>query len=167
MVFDTKNFLYYFRLSPDRTRMLFGGRPKSMRASHAEKAESLRSEMVEVFPQLAGFKIEYAWFGNCGFTFDRFPHIGQHDGVYHAMGYCGHGVAMATYLGEQMAALITGKGGDTTFAENSFFTVPFYRGNPWFSPLAHFYFAVQDRTQLELPGGATLLNLCLMEKLNG
>jgi hypothetical protein len=38
--------------------------------------------------------------------------------------------------------------------------VPFmFRGNPWFSPLAHFYFAVQDRTQLEFPGGASLLNL--------
>jgi len=41
MVFDSKNFLYYFRLSPDGTRMLFGGRPKSMHVTHSEKAEPL------------------------------------------------------------------------------------------------------------------------------
>ena len=58
-------------------------------------------------------------------------------------------------------------------------TVPFFRGNPWFSPPAHFYFAVQDRTQLELPGGAFCSTStsssttggcdhgCLMEKSDG
>ena len=55
VVFDTKNFLYYFRLSSDN-RMLFGGRaqftPSTPNSNHAS-AEILRRGMVEVFPELA------------------------------------------------------------------------------------------------------------------
>jgi len=159
MIFDTKNFLYYFRLSPDGQRMLFGGRPRSPRFSIQKRAEFMRQDMLQVYPQLKPFNIEYAWFGNCGFTFDRFPHIGQHDGLFYAMGYCGHGIAMATYLGEEMAKMILGEGDGSIFAENPFVTVPFYRGKPWFKPLLHLYFDLMDRLPIELPWVSTISNL--------
>src|SRR6266849_3723420 len=54
MIYDSKNYLYYYRLTPDR-RMLFGGRaaffpetPQSIR----ESAGILRRGMTEVYPQL-------------------------------------------------------------------------------------------------------------------
>ena len=51
-------------------------------------------------PQLAPYRIEYAWGGNVGFTFDRMPHMGRtKDGVMYAVGCCGTGVALMTYLG--------------------------------------------------------------------
>jgi hypothetical protein len=38
----------------------------------------------------------------------QLAHAGQHDGVYYAMGYSGHGVQMATYMGRQMAEYMSG-----------------------------------------------------------
>ena len=58
--------------------------------------------MLGVFPQLKAYHIDYAWSGRVGFTFDRLPHLGCRDGVFYAAGYCGHGVALATYFGEKV-----------------------------------------------------------------
>lgn len=145
MVFDTKHFLFYFRLSPDGKRMLFGGRPKSTPSSLAQNARIMHQDMVSVFPQLAKYRVEYAWSGKVGFTRDCFPHIGQQDGIFYAMGYCGHGVAMATYLGGKVAEMMLGTSDGSAFAANRFPAIPFYYGTPWFLPLAHFYFKTLDR----------------------
>ena len=65
--------------------------------------------MVTVFPELADARIDYAWGGNVAFTRDEMPHAGQLDGLYYAGGYCGHGIAMATYLGELIARRMAGE----------------------------------------------------------
>jgi len=145
MIFDTKNLLYYFRLSPDGKRLLFGGRRRSLRKSLQENAAYLHQDLLSVYPQLKDYRIEYAWWGKVGITLDRLPHIGRLDGMYYAMGYCGHGVALATYLGEKLAAMISGKGTNTAFADQDCITIPFYRGNPWFMPLINYYLSVMDR----------------------
>jgi glycine/D-amino acid oxidase-like deaminating enzyme len=110
MMYDSKHFLHYFRLTPDR-RMLFGGRasfvPESERAI-SESAEILRRDMIALFPQLRDVTIEYAWGGTIDFTADMLPHAGAIDGVHYAAGYAGHGVALAIYLGAQLAAMIAG-----------------------------------------------------------
>ena len=68
-----------------------------------------------------------------GFTFDELPHLGNHDGVYFAMGYCGTGTAMATYLGHLIGRRILGVKQDPVALEDlEFKTKSFYRGNPWF-----------------------------------
>ena len=145
MVFDTKRFLYYFRLSPDGKRMLFGGRPKKSWKATIDKAKDMRRDMLRVYPQLEKYAIEYVWFGKVCFTVDRFPIIGERDGIYYAMGYCGHGVAMATYFGFKLPEMILGKGLDTAFADKKFIPIPFYWGKPWFLPIAHNYFKFIDK----------------------
>jgi len=137
MIFDTKRFLYYFRLSPDGKRLLFGGRPRQFRQSFSNKAVQIRNDMLEVFPQLAGYSIDYAWSGNLGFTADSMPVIGQNEGIHYAMGYCGHGVGMSTYLGFKLADMVLGKGLNTLFAANRSRPIPLYSGNPWFLPIVH------------------------------
>ena len=67
--FDTKNFLYYWHVSADR-RMVFGGRASFLPTSVDRTARILHNGMLEVHPQLAGYRVEYAWGGNVGFTFD-------------------------------------------------------------------------------------------------
>ncbi len=108
MIYDSKNYLYYYRLTPDR-RMLFGGRaaffPETDRTI-PRSAEILRHGMIDVYPQLRDAKVEYVWGGTLDFAFDIMPHAGQIDGMYYAVGYAGHGVAMATYQGQKMAELI-------------------------------------------------------------
>jgi glycine/D-amino acid oxidase-like deaminating enzyme len=147
MIFDTKRFLFYFRLSPDGKRMLFGGRPKQFWKPTIDKAKDMRKDMLRVYPQLEKYAIEYVWFGKVCFTVDRFPIIGERDGIYYAMGYCGHGVATATYLGLKLSDMILGKGLNTAFADKKFTPIPLYWGKPWFLPIAHNYFKFLDKIQ--------------------
>ncbi len=110
MIYDSKNYLYYYRLTPDR-RMLFGGRaaffPETGETVR-QSAEILRRGMIDVYPQLSDAKIDYVWGGTLDFAFDIMPHAGQMDGMYYAVGYAGHGVAMATYQGQKIAELMAG-----------------------------------------------------------
>jgi glycine/D-amino acid oxidase-like deaminating enzyme len=153
MIYDSKNYLYYYRLTPDR-RMLFGGRaaffPENDQTVR-RSAEILRRGMIEVYPQLSDAKVEYVWGGTLDFAFDIMPHAGQIDGMYYAVGYAGHGVAMATYQGQKMAELMAAKatGGDKP--ENPFVGIPFpgaplglYNGKPWFLPFAGAWYKILD-----------------------
>lgn len=149
MVFDTKNFLYYFRRSPD-DRIVFGGRAAFFPATPntvRESADILRKGMLRVFPQVDRYPTAYAWGGIVGFTFDIYPHAGQMDGMYYAMGYAGHGVALSTYLGQQIANRIAGQAWQNPFEGMSFPTMPLYGGNPWFLPFAALYYRFLDWVQ--------------------
>jgi glycine/D-amino acid oxidase-like deaminating enzyme len=145
MIWDTKIFLFYFRLSPDGKRLLFGGRPKSPGKTLRENAAFLYRDMLRVYPQLKDIAIDYAWSGKVGFTLDRSPHLGRKDGIYYSLGYCGHGVAFATYLGEKLAQMVQGKEADTAFTDLPFRALPFYWGKAWFRPFVYAYFSMVDR----------------------
>jgi glycine/D-amino acid oxidase-like deaminating enzyme len=149
MAFDSKHFLYYFRVTPDR-RLLFGGRAEFGRpdADTTRRAAAiLQQGMTTVFPQLAGARIDYGWGGNVAFTRDQMPRAGRLDGMYYAGGYCGHGVAMAAYLGEQIARRIAGEPIDHPLFDDRFPPIPMYTGDPWFLPLAGAYYHVKDWLQ--------------------
>lgn len=148
MIYDSKNYIYYYRLTPDN-RMLFGGRAAFFPETGdtvRKSAEILRRGMIEVYPQLRDTKVEFVWGGTLDFAFDIMPHAGQMDGMYYAVGYAGHGVAMATYQGQLMARKMAGEN-----PENPFDGIPFpgaplglYNGKPWFLPLAGAYYKVLD-----------------------
>ncbi|HEX3741455.1 MAG TPA: FAD-binding oxidoreductase [Terriglobales bacterium] len=148
MIFDSKHYLHYYRLTPDN-RMLFGGRAAffpETKNTIQRSAEILRRDMVEVYPQLRDTQIEHAWGGTLDFCFDTMPHAGQTDGIYYALGYAGHGVAMATYLGTKLAAVITGGKNEIPYAAIPFSGAPLglYNGKPWFLPFAGAYYKVLD-----------------------
>lgn len=138
MFFDSRRLLHYFRLTPDR-RMLFGGRaafvPESWDAA-STATEILRRDMLLIFPGLADAGIECAWSGTLDVTFDLMPHVGEADGAFYALGYAGHGVALATLLGLSVAAAITSGSLSSPFS-STLPRAPFglYDGNPWFLPL--------------------------------
>jgi glycine/D-amino acid oxidase-like deaminating enzyme len=143
MLFDSKNFLNYWRLSPDG-RLLFGGRA-SFAPTTVEKArDTLYGQMLSVHPQLEGVRVERAWGGKVGFTFDRIPHAGVHDGVHFALGYCGTGVALASYLGRCLGAWVAG-GSKPPIAEPSFPPLPAGRMTEHLLPFAGLYFQLRDR----------------------
>ncbi len=148
MIYDSKHYLHYYRLTPDN-RMLFGGRAAffpETKDTIRRSAEILRRGMVEVYPQLREAKIEYAWGGTLDFCFDTMPHAGQMDGIYYALGYAGHGVAMATYLGTKIAEQISGSASDNPYADIPFPGAPLglYSGRPWFLPFAGAYYKLLD-----------------------
>lgn len=145
VVFDSKHFLYYFRLSADN-RLLFGGRadyqPPTPEATR-KSAEILRRGLADVFPALKGTPIEYVWGGNLCVTADFLPRAGQHEGIYFALGYAGHGVALATYLGGQMANSMCGAPGKNPFKDLPFDPLPFYYG-PSFRPFGARWYKLLD-----------------------
>jgi len=151
MLFDSRHFLSYFRRWDDR--LIFGGRAAFFPETSStvrQSAEILRRKMTHVFPQLEQVAIEYAWGGTLDFSFDRMTHVGEDDGILYSLGYAGHGVAMATYLGKTLAeAVLAG-----TLQEHPFASVPLpraplglYGGWPWFLPLVGAYVKVLDWIQ--------------------
>lgn len=144
MFYDSKNFLNYFRLTPDG-RMLFGGRNNlSTKLDLHDSAKRLTQRMVEVYPDLAGVPITHSWTGQLGITFDLMPHAGRMNGIHYAVGFGGHGVAVATYLGTEMGLILAGKKQSTPFVEIPQQTMFFYRNNPWFLPFAAWYYRFMD-----------------------
>ncbi len=102
-VADSKFVINYFRLSEDR-RMLFGGGESYGYRFPADIAAKARKPMLEIFPQLAKARIDYAWGGTLGITMTRMPYFTRIAGnILTASGYSGHGVALAT-LGGKLAA---------------------------------------------------------------
>jgi glycine/D-amino acid oxidase-like deaminating enzyme len=146
VAFDSKHFLYYFRIAADR-RLLFGGRTEFTTpgdASTRRAAAALARAVTQVFPQLAGIGIEYAWGGNVALTRDQMPHAGRLDGIHYAAGYCGHGIAMATYLGRLIARRIADGALEHPLLDQPFPPIPLYSGRPWFLPFVGGYYRLRD-----------------------
>lgn len=148
MIFDHKHYLNYFRLWDNR--MIFGGRaaffPETSNTIQ-RSAEILRREMIQVYPQLKDARIEYVWGGTLDFAFDMMTHVGEVDGIYYSLGYAGHGVAMATYLGKTVAeAMLEGNIKRHPFAAFPFPDAPLglYNGFPWFLPFAGAWHKILD-----------------------
>ena len=145
IVSDTRKVVYYYRASPDRRRILFGGRVSLNETDPRISGPRLRAEMVRIFPELAQTRISHSWHGLVAYTFDELMHVGRHDGLYYAMGYCGSGVGMGSYLGMRVGQQILGlKEGRTALDGLSFQTRPFYTGNPWFLAPSIMYYRWLD-----------------------
>jgi glycine/D-amino acid oxidase-like deaminating enzyme len=148
MIYDSKHFLYYYRLTPDN-RMLFGGRAAFFPETEntvRQSAEILRRGMIGVYPQLRDTKVEFVWGGTLDFTLDVMPHAGKLDGMYFAAGFAGHGVAAATWFGAKLAGLICGDPNDIPFDGIQFPAAPtgLRSGNTWALPLAGAWYRVLD-----------------------
>ena len=103
MIADTKRLLYYFRPSPDRKRLLFGGRARYLRHDPIAGALLLWRKLTTVFPQLAEVKLSHGWWGYVAYLRGGVPDMGESQpetlpGVYHALGCHGSGVVMMSWL---------------------------------------------------------------------
>ena len=145
MFYDSNWFLKYFRITEDR-RMLFGGRTTiAPDQSLTRSADLLRVDMVAMFPELKDSAITHSWSGQLGVTFDAMPHIGQHQGIWFALGYGGHGVALSTLFAEHVAQLIARKRERSIFKDIPAATRWWYRGRPWCRPFIGFGLRMLDR----------------------
>jgi len=142
---DTRRVLTYYRLSPDRKRLIFGGRAKFAPTELKEAAQILHGFMTDRFPELKSIRLTHAWTGNVAFTVDEMPHMGKFGNLHYALGCNGSGVAMMSYLGHQTARKIAGRINRTcAFDRPEFPDHPLYNGNPWFLPLIGTYFRSRD-----------------------
>lgn len=147
MVTDTKNFVNYFRVTPDN-RLLFGGRARftsSNAESDRECGAILRKAMCDVFPELADTRIDYCWGGMVDMTRDRLPRAGERNGIYYSMGYSGHGTQMSTYMGTVMAEVMDGRVELNPWKDFDWPAIPGHFGRPWFLPIVGAYYRLKDR----------------------
>lgn len=148
MASDSKNFIHYFRITPDN-RLLFGGRarfalsdPSQDRAS----GEILKKAMHRIFPQTRDARIDYMWGGLVDISMDQMVHAGVHDGIHYSVGYSGHGVQMATWMGKVMAEVVSGRPGANVWGDLKNPWIPGYFGNPWLHlRVGGAYYGLQDR----------------------
>ena len=152
--FDTRNFLSYWHVSADR-RLIFGGRVSFFPTSVDRTAKLLFKRMLDIHPQVAGYRVEFSWGGKIGMTFDRMPHIGRANGVTYAMGCCGSGVVLLHWLGTKAGEWLAG-GEAPALAKLRFPIVPApYEGRPWFLPVVGEYFRARDRMARRVPAMTT------------
>ncbi len=114
---DGRNFMHFFRLTPDN-RILAGGGPGYIPfgsgMDHDASPEAwahLARFITATFPALAGIRITHRWGGAFSVTFDSTPEIGTAFGgrAVYAVGCTGHGVAMAHRNGRILADLVLGR----------------------------------------------------------
>lgn len=85
-----------------------GGRPTIEVAHDDRPARAMRAALTRYFPGLAQAPIRHRWAGPLAITLDRVCSMGvggTHRNVYHALGYSGHGVALALLAGRVLADL--------------------------------------------------------------
>ena len=113
-VCDQRVTVDYFRLSADR-RLLFGGACHYSGRDPQDIAAYMQPKMLQVFPQLAGVKIDYQWGGMIGIGANRLPQIGRlsdQPNVYYAQAYAGHGLNATHLAGKLLAEAIAGQHSD-------------------------------------------------------
>lgn len=102
---------------------------------------------MSLFPEQENVRLRRNWFGNVAMNHHLLPHIFEKDGVVHASGFCGPGVAWAPWIGSRAAHKLLGHSerGRTTFDFAPPPAIPFYRGDPWFLPVMIGSCRPQDR----------------------
>ncbi|AVS71199.1 FAD-dependent oxidoreductase [Paracidovorax avenae] len=141
------NIHHYFRLTADH-RLVFGGRAKfavSSPQQDAASGEILRRGLAETFPQLGQVRIDHCWGGLVDMTQDRLPHAGERDGVFHSMGYSGHGTQMSVHMGQCMAEVMAGNAAANPWRGREWPAIPGHFGPPWFLPAVGLYYRLKDR----------------------
>lgn len=145
IVSDTRKVVYYYRCTPDRRRILFGGRVSHKETDPRISGPKLHADMVRLFPELRETRISHSWCGFVAYTFDELMHIGKHDGMHYSMGYCGAGVGTSSYFGMRLGQQVLGlKEGRTALDDLAFQTRPLYTGNPWFLAPSVAYYRWRD-----------------------
>jgi len=149
-VCDTRFVINYFRLSEDN-RLLFGGGETYGYRFPADIAALVRKPMLEIFPSLAGVRIDHAWGGTLAITPRRLPYFARlAPNVLTASGYSGHGLGTATHAGLLLAEAVAGQS-ERFDVMASLPVPPFPGGAALRAPvlaLAMTWFALRDRLGL-------------------
>lgn len=150
MMVETRARHSYFRVSPDGSRFIFGGRASMQSIPLERAAQRLKNTMCQVWPELSDVKLTHCWSGNTGYTFNHMPHVGEHQGIHYAMGFSGSGTALAPYLGSKVAYSALGDDrGETAYKKSTLKTHWIHPGrNPVFlKAVDHWYHSIVDRRE--------------------
>lgn len=116
---DSRTEVYYLGLTRDNRIHIGGGRPSyhfnggsGNSSGTAPHFSELRSELVRIYPKLAGVEFEVEWDGVVDWSLDASPSVGRtgkHDNIFYGLGYSGHGVNLTSVFGRIIADLEAGR----------------------------------------------------------
>ena len=151
MCSETRLLHYYYRPSPDGTRILFGGRDGTIDGDPPPDLKrgptaSLKRALTDIFPVLDDTEITHSWFGHVAMNRDMIPRIFSREGVRYAAGYCGSGVVWARWAGQKAAWQILGdERGRSALDFRPPPAVPLFNGRAWFLPAVFAWLSLRDR----------------------
>ena len=142
---ETRQRFCYYRPTPCGKRIMLGARAALHPITPQQSLPTLRAKLAEIFPTLKTTQISHCWTGFTGFSFSKLPNIGCHKGIYHALGYCGNGVAMAPYLGHKAALkMLHPEQQHSVFEQTPLQSRIFHHGSPWYMPAASAWYQTKD-----------------------
>lgn len=109
-----------------------------------KSAKILHERTLQIFPQLKGISITHSWSGKLGISFDQMPHIGIVNGVHYAYGYSGHGISIASYLGREVGAMLSGSGPRSKYMDIKHPRTIFSSLESIYLPFVSKYFKIRD-----------------------
>jgi gamma-glutamylputrescine oxidase len=131
-ILDARRVFNYFRLTADDRIVFGGGLPRYRWGSRADDdphspaaLDSLARELDETFGPQIQIRVASGWTGVIGYVLDTLPAIERARGrpsVLHAVGWCGHGIALSVASGAWVARLLC----DGAAPED----LPWYRDRP-------------------------------------
>jgi len=111
---DTRQLYSGVRVLPDG-RLHASAHGPSFGAEPRADWRRVDARIRTLFPQLGAIKWQQAWTGWVAMTVDHFPRLHElAPGLYAGLGYNGRGIAAATMMGRDLAALVRGARDDAT-----------------------------------------------------
>lgn len=108
-VHDTKFVVNYWRID-DEGRLVFGGGENVSYRFPRDIGAKVRKPLAQIYPSLADIPFTHCWGGTLAITMNRMPcFMRPAPNALSASGFSGHGVALATLAGKQMADAIAGQ----------------------------------------------------------
>jgi glycine/D-amino acid oxidase-like deaminating enzyme len=143
-VYDTRFAFDYYRALPD-TRLLWGGRIAVRDRDPAAVARLLRRDLLKVYPQLEGVRVDHAWSGMMSYARHKMPQIGRlPDGLWYGAGFGGHGVGPTTLGGELLAAAIAGDLEGVELFRHWGLSATYGPAGQFAAQLAYWYYGLRD-----------------------
>ncbi|MDX5594135.1 FAD-binding oxidoreductase [Pseudovibrio sp. SPO723] len=119
-VADTRRAGDYYRTVEGGERLLWGGRITTRRSEPKRLAELLKAQILQIYPQLGDFRVDFAWSGLMGYSRTKMPLIGElKPGLWAVTAFGGHGLS-TTAMGGEVVAKGIAEGDDTWRLFNAF-----------------------------------------------
>lgn len=151
-VYDTRIAPDYYRPLPDSGgQILWGGRISARKATPQEVAKMMTRDMLRVYPQLEGTKVDVAWDGYMGYAVHKMPQIRQfRPGAWVCTGFGGQGLNPTAVGGELIAKAIVE--GDDTYRIFDPFGFIYTMGvlGPAFAQMHYWWMTLKDETNVFL-----------------
>lgn len=136
-VLDARRIFNYFRLTADDRIVFGGGAPRYVWGGRMDEdartttaLDRLAEELRRTFPSEVPLNVAGGWTGVIGYVLDTLPAIErmrERPSVVHALGWCGHGVALSVASGAWVTHILC----DGAMKED----LPWYRDKPPLLPL--------------------------------